>query len=60
MDLGGLKGHWLLKQVPPQLQPFIHLGEWLHVGKETMFGLGGYKIDDTAWCPVIIQEEKIG
>jgi len=25
------------------LAPFLHLGQWLHVGKEATFGLGGYR-----------------
>jgi len=43
MKLGGLIGHWQLLQVPPQLLPFLYLGQWLHVGKESAFGLGKYR-----------------
>lgn len=42
MTLGGLMGHWTLQQVPAELLPFIYLGQWLHIGKETAFGLGRY------------------
>jgi hypothetical protein len=51
MDLGGVTGHWLLREVPRGLMPFIYLGQWLHVGKETSFGLGHYKIVDQPWKP---------
>lgn len=43
MKLGGLVGQWQLLQVPEPLLPFIHLGQWLHVGKESAFGLGKYQ-----------------
>lgn len=43
MTLGGLLGQLHLQQVPPQLLPFIYLGQWLHVGKESTFGLGKYQ-----------------
>lgn len=43
MKLGGLIGQWQLLQVPAPLLPLIYLGQWLHVGKETAFGLGRYR-----------------
>lgn len=42
MKLGGLLGS---VQLHGDLAPFarlLHLGQWLHVGKNTSFGLGGY------------------
>lgn len=44
MQLGGVVGTWVLRG---QLSPFIlalHLGQWLHLGKETVFGLGHYQL----------------
>lgn len=44
MKLGGLVGTLHLHG---PLQPFaqlLHLGQWLHVGKNTSFGLGGYHL----------------
>lgn len=44
MKLGGLMGSLQLKG---QLTPFsdlLHLGQWLHVGKNVSFGLGGYHL----------------
>jgi len=49
MDLGGVQGHWLLREVPVELLPFVYLGQWVHVGKETSFGLGGYQIVEDHW-----------
>jgi|SRR5690625_55199 len=43
MKLGGLVGCWELLQVPPQLLPLIYLGQWLHLGKGSAFGLGKYR-----------------
>ena len=51
MDLGGVMGHWYLQNVPTELLQLLYLGQWLHVGKETVFGLGGYKIVEDAWQP---------
>lgn len=47
--LGGVVGRWYLLDVPVDLQPFLHVGQWLHVGKETAFGLGRYRIIDHDW-----------
>lgn len=51
MTLGGITGHLLLKAVPVELLPFIYVGQWLHLGKETAFGLGGYKWLESEWLP---------
>ncbi|MDV7399370.1 CRISPR system precrRNA processing endoribonuclease RAMP protein Cas6, partial [Arthrospira platensis SPKY1] len=48
MKLGGLVGRWQLLQVPAPLLPFVHLGQWLHVGKEGAFGLGKYQWERSA------------
>lgn len=44
MDLGGVVGSWRLSGELTPFLPFLHLGQWLHVGKEPTFGLGGYKL----------------
>lgn len=49
IPLGGISGHWLLKQVPPPLLAYLYIGQWLHAGKETAFGLGQYEISNTPW-----------
>ncbi|MDO5623721.1 MAG: CRISPR system precrRNA processing endoribonuclease RAMP protein Cas6 [Pseudomonadota bacterium] len=44
MQLGGLLGSLHLHG---ELSPFahlLHLGQWLHLGKNTSFGLGGYRL----------------
>lgn len=48
MTFGGLLGHWLLSDVPVELQKILYLGQWVHVGKETAFGLGHYQWLDSA------------
>ncbi|MFN3595527.1 MAG: CRISPR system precrRNA processing endoribonuclease RAMP protein Cas6, partial [Thiobacillaceae bacterium] len=44
MDLGGVVGEWRLVGDLSPFAPFLHLGQWLHVGKEATFGLGGYRL----------------
>jgi hypothetical protein len=44
MKLGGLVGGWTLEGDLAPFWPFLHLGLWLHVGKETVFGLGHYRM----------------
>ncbi|MDR0776282.1 MAG: CRISPR system precrRNA processing endoribonuclease RAMP protein Cas6 [Azonexus sp.] len=44
MDLGGVIGAWKLSGDLAPFVPFLHLGQWLHVGKEASFGLGGYRL----------------
>jgi len=51
MNLSGVTGDWLLRKVPAELLPFIYLGQWLHLGKETAFGLGKYDWVFTPWQP---------
>ena len=46
MSLGGVVGTWMLEGDLTALAPFLHLGEWLHVGKEAAFGLGRYTLED--------------
>lgn len=44
MQLGGLVGSWMLHNVSPEIYELLQMGTYLHVGKETTFGLGGYQI----------------
>jgi len=46
MSLGGVVGDWALRGNLTPFLPFLHLGQWLHVGKNATFGLGGYTL---AW-----------
>lgn len=45
MDLGGVIGTWKLSGDLAPFLPFLHLGQWLHVGKEAVFGLGAYRLE---------------
>jgi len=48
MPIGGVIGRWHLKGPLDDFWPFIHLGQWLHVGKKCSFGLGRYIINREA------------
>jgi hypothetical protein len=54
IPLGGVLGRLYFKSVPVELLPFLELGQWLNLGKETTFGLGRYRIEATPW------QEKLG
>ncbi|MBF0142739.1 MAG: CRISPR system precrRNA processing endoribonuclease RAMP protein Cas6 [Magnetococcales bacterium] len=45
MALGGVVGRWTLSGPLEAFWPFLYLGEWLHVGKNATFGLGGYRLE---------------
>lgn len=48
MTLGGVQGRWTLRggaDTLARVWPWLWLGQWLHVGKETMMGMGGYTVD---------------
>jgi hypothetical protein len=47
MTLGGVLGQWTLHGAPEvlaEIQPWLWLGQWLHVGKNASMGLGGYRL----------------
>ena len=44
MKLGGLLGSLRLRGDLAPFAMLLHLGQWLHVGKNTSFGLGGYRL----------------
>jgi CRISPR-associated endoribonuclease Cas6 len=44
MKLGGLVGTLSLSGDVEPFIPYLRLGEWLHVGKNTTFGLGQYQL----------------
>ncbi len=46
MPFGGLVGNVTFEGDLSLFWPFILLGQWMHVGKKTSFGLGRYKIDN--------------
>jgi hypothetical protein len=45
MALGGVIGTWILNGELTPFYPFLYLGQWLHVGKEATFGMGGYRLE---------------
>lgn len=48
MTLGGVVGQWQLRGTTEALAsawPWLWLGQWLHVGKNASFGLGGYRLE---------------
>jgi len=49
MKLSGLTGRVLLENVPDVLWPYIYYGQWIHAGKNSMFGLGHFQIVDEDW-----------
>ena len=44
MKLGGLLGSLHLHGDLAPFSALLHLGQWLHLGKNTSFGLGGYQL----------------
>jgi hypothetical protein len=44
MQLGGVIGEWTLEGDLAPFWPYLHLGQWLHVGKNATFGLGHYQL----------------
>lgn len=47
MQLGGVTGSMVLSGAGlEQLYPLLELGQWLHVGKNTLFGLGQYVLKE--------------
>lgn len=45
MKLGGLLGQLHLQGELAPFAQLLHLGQWLHVGKNASFGLGGYRLN---------------
>lgn len=45
MPLGGALGTWTLAGDLAPLLPWLHLGQWLHVGKNATLGLGAYRLN---------------
>lgn len=44
IPMGGAVGQWHLQGNLTPFWPFLHLGQWLHVGKKCSFGLGRYAL----------------
>lgn len=45
MTLGGAVGTWRLQGDLGPLLPWLWLGQWLHVGKSAVMGMGGYRLE---------------
>ncbi|MCX8027193.1 MAG: CRISPR system precrRNA processing endoribonuclease RAMP protein Cas6 [Thermodesulfovibrionales bacterium] len=52
MKIGGVVGSFTLKGELKPFIPFLKIGEYVHIGKLTSMGLGGYRISiDITGCP---------
>ena len=51
MVLGGAVGRWTLHGDLSPFWPLLHLGQWLHVGKNASFGLGQYRLEHPPESP---------
>lgn len=49
VQMDGVQGHWLLRNVPQEMQQLLWLGQYLHAGKGAVFGLGGYTMSRQPW-----------
>lgn len=54
MTLGGWLGQWRLSGNLAPFWPFLYLGQYLHLGKETSFGLGKYRLDWTSLPEIVL------
>ena len=45
MPLGGVVGRLVLEGDLRPFWPLLHLGQWLHVGGKTTFGMGRYRLE---------------
>ncbi|NNM52365.1 MAG: CRISPR system precrRNA processing endoribonuclease RAMP protein Cas6 [Pseudomonadales bacterium] len=45
MTIGGVSGRWELRGNLDLLVGYLYLGQWLHAGKETSFGMGLYTLE---------------
>ncbi len=45
MKLGGLLGPVTFRGPVEAFLPLLHLGSWVHIGKNTTFGLGRYHVE---------------
>ncbi len=45
MQMGGIVGHLLYKNVPTKYLPVLRLGQYTHVGKLSTFGFGKYSME---------------
>lgn len=53
MQMGGLLGGFRLEgETLASFWPALWFGQWVHVGKGTSFGLGGYRIETRQACQV--------
>ncbi len=50
INLGGAIGTWQFQDLPLPFSQLLHIGQWLHIGKETVFGYGRYKIKEVNPC----------
>lgn len=44
VPLGGILGEWTFYDLPEPFIQLLYLGQWLHAGKNTTFGLGRYEL----------------
>ena len=44
-EMTGLVGRLTLAEVPPEIWPYLVLGQWTHIGKSASFGMGRYRLE---------------